>query len=180
MHFLCPTKMREMGQDYKLLNYTFQIFIRLTHSCKPKNYFPSMLTSLCYRFGLPFPHVLSRSILQASWRKFLQGKDCRFLLYALIWCYCLDRHRTCWRDDTLRVWIFCQNHFSQQFVDFYDGNYLFCICISKLMYFRATWISGLMFWFLTFAGLCLEQEKSIYSYELLGSLYFYSGISTMG
>lgn len=76
------------------------------------------------RLGLYVPHVLSCSVLQASWRELFQGKDCWFLLHALIWRHCVDWDSSDWRDDTVFVRVICEDYIPQQLSNIHDGSLL--------------------------------------------------------
>lgn len=65
-------------------------------------------SSCIHRLGLSFPYVFPCSVLQATRGEFIQGTDCRFLLYAIVWCDHLDLDRVPRRDDTLRISNLCQ------------------------------------------------------------------------
>lgn len=77
-----------------------------------------------FRLGLSVSHVFPSSVLQASRRELLQGKDGRFLLHALVWCHCFNRNCSCRGDDTLCLRVICKDHIPEQFIDFYDGQLL--------------------------------------------------------
>ena len=74
------------------------------------------------RLGFLVSYVFSCPILQASWGEFIQGANCRFLLYALVWRYCFDWNCSCWWDDTLFGSIICKNYIPQQLIDIHDGQ----------------------------------------------------------